>query len=263
MRSLFIVLLLANLILFGMGQGWFGEPVSQHDRDPERLQQEIRPEEIEVPRIPGINAAGEQQVPLQAALPSALVPAMASPEATAVSVVPVSDTTSHATLPAPVVPTPEPVTETKLACVEWGNFNDAELGVAKRWSQEHLRGVTVDTRRADGKTNWMVLIPPQPTAAAAQATASQLSKRGIKDFFVIQEPGQYQNAISLGVFRTEEAARRLVDALQGQGVRGAKVVTRNSSTTKTWLILHNLPTRDRQTIQDARNLFAKQTVRDC
>jgi cell division septation protein DedD len=263
MRSLFIVLLLANLILFGMGQGWFGEPVSQRGRDPERLQQEIRPEEIEVPRIPGVNAAGEQQAPVQAALTSAIVPAMASPEATAVSVVPVSETMPHATLPAPVIPAPEPVTEARLACVEWGNFNDTELGVAKRWSQEHLPHVAVDTRRADGKSNWMVLIPPQPTAAAAQATASQLSKRGIKDFFVIQEPGQYQHAISLGVFRTEEAAHKLADALQGQGVRGAKVVTRNSTTTKSWLVLHDLPARDRQTLQDARSLFAKQTVRDC
>lgn len=247
MRSLFIVLLLANLALFGLGQGWFGQPLSQRGREPERLQQEIRPEEIEVPRIPGINAAGDSAAPARAALPPAM-PAAAP-----------ATTLTPTALPATVKPAAPP----RLACVEWGNFNDAELSVARRWSQEHLPGVAVDTRRADGTINWMVLLPPQPTAAAAQATASQLSKRGIKDFFVIQEPGQYQHAISLGVFRTEEAARRLVDALQSQGVRGAKVVTRNSATTKSWLVLHDLPARERQAIQDARTLFARQTVRDC
>jgi hypothetical protein len=69
MRILFAVLLIANVVLFGFDQGWFGHAPSQRGREPERLNEEIRPDSITVPRMAGINATASPATP-DAAAPS-------------------------------------------------------------------------------------------------------------------------------------------------------------------------------------------------
>ncbi|GAA4337243.1 hypothetical protein GCM10023144_32680 [Pigmentiphaga soli] len=66
MRTLFIVLLLANLALFGFGRGWFGPSPSDRGREPARLAQEIQPGLISVPQADG-HAAGAPAGPADAA----------------------------------------------------------------------------------------------------------------------------------------------------------------------------------------------------
>ena len=48
MRALFVVLLLANGVLYGIGAGWFGVPPAERGRDPARLKTERHVERIEV-----------------------------------------------------------------------------------------------------------------------------------------------------------------------------------------------------------------------
>jgi hypothetical protein len=70
MRFLFAVLLIANVVLFGFDQGWFGHAPSQRGREPERLNEEIRPDSITVPRVAGINATGSPAATPEASSPS-------------------------------------------------------------------------------------------------------------------------------------------------------------------------------------------------
>ncbi|GGX17753.1 hypothetical protein GCM10007242_25600 [Pigmentiphaga litoralis] len=272
MRSVFVVLLLANLALFGIGHGWFGQAKSQRGREPARLNQQIREEAIEVPRMPGVNETGprssglESGTPLAANGATALAPGGAATAAAAGSgaaavLVPA---TAPPAAPSPVPPAPAaPPAAAALACLEWGSFTDAELPAAQRWAEERLTGARAEIRRVGDRPNWMVIVPAFSDADTAQAAAIQLNRRGVKDLFVIQEAGPYQNAISLGVFRNEDSAHRQVDMLQGQGVRNAKVVTRPGGTIRSWLVVRNVTADQQQALQDARTTFTRQTVGNC
>ena len=48
MRTLFVLLFLANLMLFGVGQGWFGLPPSEEGRDRGRHRQEMNADRVAV-----------------------------------------------------------------------------------------------------------------------------------------------------------------------------------------------------------------------
>ncbi|OVZ59290.1 hypothetical protein CDO44_11785 [Pigmentiphaga sp. NML080357] len=305
MRSLFVVVLLANVALFALDRGWFGQPLSERGRDPGRLRTEIRADTIQVPRLPGINAAAgpapaRASEPLDGAAGSAGAPEAVSP-VSAADPAPVNPTAATgasldnpvalasagpeqaaaaapASPAAPDSPAPSPPaaaaptaatraagsgSPAPLACVEWGAFSDADLAIAKKWSTEHLPAARQGTRREPGKQGWMVIVPPLGSAAAAHAAAAQLGRDGIKDFFVIQDGGPFQHAISLGVFSTENAARKQATALQAQGVRNAKVVSRAAQGGKSWLRLEGVSAADRRALDRARTLFTRPSVRDC
>ena len=51
---------------------------------------------------------------------------------------------------------------------------------------------------------------------------------GVTEFFVVQDAGQWRNAISLGIFRTDEAAQAFLAGLKERGVRSA-IVTRREN----------------------------------
>ncbi|WP_420223822.1 hypothetical protein [Pigmentiphaga litoralis] len=270
MRSVFVVLLLANLALFGIGHGWFGQAKSQRGREPARLNQQIREEAIEVPRMPGVNETGPRSSGPESGSAATAAPA-GGPAATAGSgaaavLVPATAPQAAGTsaTPAPDASTAASAASTAtLACLEWGSFSDAELPAAQRWAEERLTGARADIRRIGDRPNWMVIVPAFADADAAQAAAIQLNRRGVKDLFVIQEAGPYQNAISLGVFRNEDSAHRQVDMLQGQGVRNAKVVTRPGGTIRSWLVVRNATAAQQQALQAARATFTRQTVGSC
>ncbi|NYE24410.1 hypothetical protein [Pigmentiphaga litoralis] len=271
MRSVFVVLLLANLALFGIGHGWFGQAKSQRGREPARLNQQIREEAIEVPRMPGVNETGPRSS--ESATPAAPTTASSATAAPAGGTAAAAGSGAAAVLvPAigpqaastPATPTPAtPAANAALACLEWGSFTDAELPAAQRWAEERLTGARAEIRRIGDRPNWMVIVPAFADADAAQAAAIQLNRRGVKDLFVIQEAGPYQNAISLGVFRNEDSAHRQVDMLQGQGVRNAKVVTRPGGIIRSWLVVRNATADQQQALQAARATFTRQNVGSC
>jgi hypothetical protein len=64
-----------------------------------------------------------------------------------------------------------------------------------------------------------------PGRADVERKIGELKALGVREFFVVQEPGVWQNAISLGIFRSDEAANVFLASLRQRGVRSA-VVTR-------------------------------------
>lgn len=55
------------------------------------------------------------------------------------------------------------------------------------------------------KTNYWVMLPPYPNRAKADEAAAMLGGKGVKDFFIVRS-GEYENAVSLGVFSAPERA---------------------------------------------------------
>ena len=48
MRYLFLLIVIANALIFGLGQGWFGTPPAEQGREPQRLQQQVKPQSVQV-----------------------------------------------------------------------------------------------------------------------------------------------------------------------------------------------------------------------
>jgi hypothetical protein len=126
-----------------------------------------------------------------------------------------ADGAPRAAAPAPAAAAPSAV------CLEWGLFAgpdaaraDAEIA-ALGLPPAQLQRVVID---AGG--HW-VYMPPLKTRAEVDRKIGELKALGVVDFFVVQEPAQWRNAISLGIFRSEEAASAFLAALRDKGVRSA------------------------------------------
>jgi SPOR domain len=136
-------------------------------------------------------------------------------------------------LPAIVArPAPAPIV---LKCIEWGGFTLADASNAQAALEPLQLGARLAQRRSDESAGWWVFIPPQGSRPAAQKKAAELKALAVDDYFVVQDEGPYRWALSLGVFRSEEAAQARLAALRAQGVRSAQVGARETTVSKVWL----------------------------
>lgn len=113
-------------------------------------------------------------------------------------------------------------------CLFWGEFSGTGLAEAQRRLSALNLGERLQTRTIEHATGFWVYMSPLKNQAAVQRKISQLKALGINDYFVVQEAGEWQRAISLGMFRTEQAANNYLASLRKQGVRTAKVSERKS-----------------------------------
>lgn len=120
-------------------------------------------------------------------------------------------------------------------CVSIGPFNTAaqaaragailrQFGVAK--SRQELLGSTV--------TSYRVYLPSLPSRGAAERQRAELTDLGIKDHYIVEEPGK-ENAISLGLFSIEENAAALLRRLAERGVK-ARQETLYSTRDTFWVV---------------------------
>lgn len=206
MRVLFWILLLGNLAFFAAMQwGW--------------------------PML-----AGESAIPTQPALHAEKIRLLDAtqigPEATSQSQ-PVSDAASPASGPA--TPPSDPAT-----CMEWSEFTGADLVRATTGLAALKLGDKLSQRQVEHSIGYWVYIPPLKDKAAVSQKVSQLKARSIDDYFVVTEAGKWQNAISLGVFKTPEAAQAYLEGLLAKDVRSAQVGERTSKFKTTIFVLDGL-----------------------
>ena len=133
----------------------------------------------------------------------------------------------------PAAPTPPP--PAPVACMEWGSFTIADATRAEQALQPLGLGARLAQRRTEEVAGWWVFIPSQQTRQGALRKAAELKGLGVDEFFIVQEEGEHRWALSLGVFRTEEAAKARLAALRTQGVRTAQIGPRETVVPKIWL----------------------------
>jgi hypothetical protein len=104
------------------------------------------------------------------------------------------------------------------ACVEFSGIAAADLARARGAFAAMRLGDRLAERRVEDVSRYWVSIPPARERRAAEATLAQLRRLGVNDVSIRPD-----NAISLGVFSTEEAARRFLSTLEAKGVKGAEV----------------------------------------
>ncbi len=102
------------------------------------------------------------------------------------------------------------------ACVEFAGFAATDLGRARQALAALRLGDRVMERGIEDVSRYWVYVPAVPDRRTAEATAAQLRRLGVNDLSIRPD-----NAISLGIFSTEEAGRRFLAALEAKGVKSA------------------------------------------
>jgi hypothetical protein len=106
------------------------------------------------------------------------------------------------------------------ACVQWGSFAGAEAARAEAAvSALGLPKLAVERLSVDATGYW-VYLPPAKTRADVDRRVRDLKAHGVQDFYVVQDDGQWHNAISLGIFKSEEMARAMAASIAKRGVAG-------------------------------------------
>lgn len=223
MRALFWILLLGNVILFAVmlrgGPGW-GEQAYQ-------AQPALHEEKIRL-------LAAPQSAPIKALPDSA--PALApvgalAPLAASAPVVTTAPVANHA--PADVKPS-------TAICLEWGDFSGADLKRATEALSALQLGDKLSQRQLEYNKGYWVHIPPLNNKAAANRKVLQLKARGVNEYFIVQGAGATRYAISLGVFKTQDAAQNYLNELRAKGVRSAQIGERASTLKTTLFMLNNV-----------------------
>jgi len=150
-----------------------------------------------------------------------------------------------------------------VACIELGPVPAAEAARAEEAVGGLAGGLKVSQRRADEATRWWVYIPPLPTRAAANLRIAELKKQGVDDSSLISDDAVWRNAISLGVFSSEDAANRRVEELKRRGVRGAQLAPREGRGARVYVQLRDAPDPVRMRFVELKDGFPGADVREC
>lgn len=213
-RTLFGLILLANLGFFAFIR--WGNLLTQPNTESQQLQMPLNANKI---KLLGFSAAN---------------PSAASAPATHQEQKPPQKPTSHSGNDLAAVSK-----ATSDACLEWGEFSGADLVSATADLAGLKLGSKLTLREVEHSIGYWVYIPPLKTRSAVSSKLSQLKKLGIKDFFVVQEKGKWQNTISLGVFKTKVTAHKFLVHLRSKGVRSAVLGERQTRLKFTVFVLKN------------------------
>jgi len=201
MRTLFLLLVLANLAAFAW---WRYMSPADTGLDSAPLARQIEPEKLKIVPPPDLKAPAKKPAPV------------ATPAAPAV----------QAAATASTAPVP---------CLEWGSFTLADAPRMEKALEPLALGARLGQRRTEETAGWWVFIPSMGSRQGALKKAAELKALGVEEFFVLAEDSQYRWALSLGVFRNEDAAQARLAALRTQGVRSARVGPRELIVPKIWL----------------------------
>lgn len=235
-RLIVWLLLLANLALFSWMR-WGSELTV--DADAGSVQPPLHPEKITLLETTLAASAATTAPGITPGLTLTLSP-IPAPAVSAPVPIPVVPT------PAPVpAPTPAPISavtaSTKLSnCAEWGEFSGNDLSRAQQALSVLKLGDSLTKRAVERNHGYWVYIPPLSKRANVEKKIAQLKERGVEDFFVVQEKGKWLNAISLGVFKTKDAAQKYIDMLRAKGVHSAKLGERVSKLKYTVFLVKDL-----------------------
>jgi hypothetical protein len=145
-------------------------------------------------------------------------------------------------------------------CLEWGGFTDTEKSAALAALEPLQLGKQMSQRRKESTSAFWVYLPPLPTKTAAEKKVAEIKAQGLKDFFILTD-GAQKNAISLGVFKTEDTASKFLETVKAKGVKNAKSGARTQSIQQTMLVLRDPQPAQTEQLQQLKNDFAGSEVR--
>lgn len=140
---------------------------------------------------------------------------------------PLQADSAPAVAPAPVAK----ATRAPAACIEWSSFAGADVARADAAVAALALAPDAVVRQVADVDGYWIHMPPLKTKPEVDRKLGELKALGVTEFFVVQEAGAWRNAISLGLFKNEEAANSELERMRQRGVRSA-VVTRREGLLK-------------------------------
>jgi hypothetical protein len=170
--------------------------------------------------------------------------------------------------PRPVpAPAPAPVVAAAIpgVCIEWGSFGAAELPKAQAAIDALAFGERLRRNEVSVTTSYWVYISPLRSKADMDRKVGQLKERGVTEYSPILETGRWRYAIALGVFRSEEGAKRHLALLWGKGIRSAQIGEREQRITQTVFLMRDPTEEQSAQLGSLKNGFPGSDVRtvDC
>lgn len=208
----------------------------------------------------GLLAADEQAVQAQPPLHEEKISVLSAPQGKPVAVLPAS---APAPVPAPVEAPATLAAKPDALCMEWGEFSGDDLARATAALSALQLGDKLSQRQVEYAIGYWVYIPPMKDKAAVNQKIAQLKARGIDEYFVVPDAGPWLNAISLGVFKTREAAQHFLDELRSsKGVRSAQIGERASKLKVTLFVLNGLDAKTGAELAKIQKDFAGSELKD-
>ena len=254
MRNLFWVMLLGNVILFAvMQRGDFGWGESGIQAQPYLHGEMIR-------LLPGSQSTPSNLLPTFAgaasisllSVPAAVVK-MPAPNPTSSPSASTLQLSMNMAVPSAAKPgTP--------LCLEWSDFSGPDLARATAELSALQLADKLSQRQIERDIGYWVYIPPLRTKAAVNRKIAELKALGIREYFVMQNPGRWLNAISLGIFKTQDAAQNFHHHLQTKGVHTARVGERVGKLKATVFLLNGVDAATQVKLTAMQKDFAGSTL---
>jgi len=239
LKFFFCFLLLLNAGLFALQHGYL-DGIYADGREPGRLAKQLQADKI---KLVAAAEPGERSN-------AATAPAVATDD-------------PASTRPARSAAATEDPGAVVVACTEIGNFNAAE---ARRFASQLAEvAPTINAKRRDMPeiASYMVYLPSFGSKEAVDKKAEELRGLGITDFFVIQDAPQIHRGISLGIFKTEDAANAQVAMLAKKGLDGTRIAARNAAAGKVAFQLRALNAEGKDALDKIKISFPHQEIRSC
>ena len=155
------------------------------------------------------------------------------------------------------------VKERNGRCLEFGGCLEADLKRVEGVLEDLKLGSRLAQRQLTEPLGYMVYLPPFRSRADADRALNALRVAGVKDFSLIQDTTPLRLGISLGVYRSEDAAQARLATLVRQGVKGATVDQRRSSVAKIWFQVHEPSAYQETTLAAISRQFPEQEIGTC
>lgn len=150
-----------------------------------------------------------------------------------------------------------------IACFEFAGMTLAD----SQQIEEKLKPLAFGARQtrseiAEVATN-MVYVPPLANQDAAEKKLAAIKKLGLTDVSVVQDQSPLRWAISLGVFKTPEAAKAYLAQVQKKGVKEAKIAPRAVSASKFVLRFADVSSAEKKALDQIQSSIANIAAHEC
>lgn len=214
LRTLVVLLLLANAGFFAWREGWLDGVVgvsTQQGREPERLKQQVNPERLIV-LAPLTTAATPAEASSAASVPTdAASGAASAPLNEASAAASVANAASSTAGPAGV-------------CQEAGPFTPDEYKQVSTLLGQRLPSGSWSGETVAVQGLWLVYMGPYPDQDTYLRKQTELRRIKGMNFEEVRSPAKLAMGLALGRYQSEEQATAAIETMKLKGVRTAYVV---------------------------------------
>ena len=158
---------------------------------------------------------------------------------------------------------PKPVSAEPAACIEIGNFTPQMATVFESRLSHLTLPALPHKREVSDQGTHMVYLPPENGQAGATRKLAELRQLGWTDLYLIQDQSARRWGISLGLFKSAEAAQAQLAQAEKAGVRGARVEAYTMSFARAAYQLRGLDSKTQAALELIRAEFTGINTHPC